>query len=245
MIDFILLAILACVTWFVSSDGPWGAAITFISVVFAGILAMNFFEPLAGFLTTNLMGDYAWQHRWDVIALLGLFALFVSLFRVMGEALLPTYADVNALVYELARWGFGLASGYVVMAIVLTSLHTAPLPREFLGFTAERQNFLSITAPDRQWLGWTQYVSETSFRRRGGVVFDGPYAPKNPLNPTDFHYWSSFPIRYAARRDQYYGGSSRRTTPSFSPSPAGGGTNSVPGSGPPGTAPPSGGTNAF
>ncbi len=236
MIDVLLLVILAAVTYSVASDGPWGAAITFVSVLLAGLLAMNFFEPLAIFFVKNFMNSYLWQFRWDIIALLGLFAIFVTGFRMLGEKLLPTYAEVNNLLFEFARWGFGLATGYVVMAIILTALHVAPLPRDFMGFTPERKNFFQISAPDRQWLAFTQYVSEKSLSRvnRFGIVpiFDGPSFPRNPSDPNSMQVWSSFPIRYADRREQLASGS--------------GGGAGAPSSAPPAAAPPSsgGGGNA-
>lgn len=210
MIDFLLLVIFGIVGYCVASDGPWNAAITFVSVVLAGLLAMNFYEPAAIFLTANVRGDYDWQHYWDVIALMGIFAVAVFLFRLMGERLLPTYAEVNSLAYDVTRWGLGAATGYTTMAIVLTALHVAPLPREFIGFTPERMNFFAMSAPDRQWLGLTQYISERalSTRDRSGSLrsFDSVAFPANPANATAMETWSSFPIRYAHRREAYYSG---------------------------------------
>ena len=216
MIDILCLAVVAGVTYMVASDGPWGAAITLISVLFAGLLAMNFFEPVANYLQTNVIGSFEWQSRWDVIALLGLFSLFVTLFKMMGETLLPTYAEVNTLLYEGGRWGFGLFSGYVVMAILLTALHVAPLPREFAGFTPERNNFFEVTAPDRQWLAFTQYVSEYGLRSRAAngttPIFDGPMFPRIPSDLGTNQVWSSFPMKYAARREMGGGGVPATTT---------------------------------
>lgn len=223
MIEVALLAVLAAVTYLVASDGPHGAAITFVGVLLSGLLAMNFFEPLSQFLAANIFSSYDWQHRWDIIALLGLFAGGVFGLRAIGEQLLPTYAELHTMVYEFARWGFALATGYVTMAILLTSLHVAPLPREFLGFVPERKNFFQIAAPDRQWLGFTQYVSEKSMRRvvNGSVrIFDGPIYPRIPTEPETAQVWSSFPIKYAQRRDQFASGTGP-TAPAAAP--AGGG----------------------
>lgn len=212
IIDIILLAILAVVTWCVASDGAWSAAFTFLSVLLAGLLAMNFFEPFAAFLENNVSSSPAWSARWDFIALVGLFAGFVFGLRFLTEYVAPTFMNVHPLVYEGGRWAFGLATGWLTMAILLTSLHTAPLPRtvtsasvdEFLGFQAERGNFFGF-APDRQWLGFTQYVSLTSMP--SGRVFDGPHFPAGDFTG----YWPSFPIRYATRREDL--------TTGFTPSP--------------------------
>lgn len=207
MINFLLIAVLVGVTYFVASEGPQGAAISLFAVLFAGLVAMNFFEPLAVFLTNNMLGTFEWQHRWDIVSFLGLFAAGVTAIRMLGDKLFPTYAEVLPLIYELSRWGLGFATGYVTMAILLTALHVAPLPREFLGFAPENQNFLSFAAPDRQWLAFTQYVSEKSLKTSGpvgaGRIFDGAEFPSNPAEEGTRRVWSSFPIRYASRREIY------------------------------------------
>jgi hypothetical protein len=215
MIDLLLLAVLGVVTWLVASDGPWNAAITFVASLLAGLFAMNYFEPLAGFLSSTLMSAYDWQNRSDIIALLGLFCLGVFVLRTIGEILLPTYAEVHGYVHQGAQWGFGFLTGMVVMAVVCVSLHVAPLPREYLGFTAERQNFFGME-PDRRWLAFTQYASEKSLRRSGGdglpVIFDGTRFPAIPGQGAD-EIWSSFPIKYAARRQQYASGGTASPQP--------------------------------
>lgn len=226
MIDILLLAIVAVVTWMVASDGPWGGAITFVSVLLSGLFAMNYFEPLAGFLGSTVLTSYDWQHRWDVIALLGLFSGGVFGLRMLGEFLLPTYAELHPLVYVFARWGFAVLTGYVVMAVICTSLHVAPLQREYLGFTAERRNFFGL-GPDRQFLALTQYASEKSLRKtqRDGspAIFDGVTFPSIPGDASTNQIWSSFPIRYAARRERFASGAASAVAPQAEPVEAPGG----------------------
>ncbi len=209
MIDIVLIAIVAGVTYFVAQEGPWGAAFTLFSVIIAGLVAMNFFEPLANALG-NTMG-FAWQTKVDIIALLGIFSLIVFLMRMGTDALMPTYVEVHGLLWDIGRWALGAATGYVVMAIALTALHTAPLPREFAGFTPERGNFFNM-APDRQWLAFVQYVSEKSFSAGTGQVFD--YSDETtPGTPPGWQF-ATFPIRYAHRREMSAGGGG------FAPAPA-------------------------
>jgi hypothetical protein len=210
MIDLLLIVVIAAVTWCVASEGPWGAASTFVSVILAGLLAMNFFEPLASMFPASL----EWQNRADVIALLGLFAAFVTGLRYALDYLMPTRIEVQPMAYDGARWGLGAATGYVTAAILLTALHTAPLPREFLGFRAERANLFDTVAPDRQWLAFTQHASEHIFTT--GNVFDGPRFEKYPGSGVSS--WSSFPIRYAERREKYASGGAVSTASNAPPS---------------------------
>lgn len=222
MIDFLLLAVFALVVWLVSTDGPWGAAITFVAVLLGGLIAMNFFEPVAAALASavSLGGD--WRYRWDIISFWVIFSLSVFGLRAIGEQLFPTYAELSAPVYQGGKWGFAGLTAYVFTAIVCTTLHMAPLPREFLGFTAESQNLFGIGV-DRHWLGFTQYASEKPLNqlRADGMptIFDGAVYPSNPTDGKTVQVWSSFPIRYGARRDQFASGAVAQSGPSISAPP--------------------------
>lgn len=214
MIDIALLAVVGAITWCVASEGAWGAVFMLFSVLFSGLVAMNFFEPFADFLENTISNSPDMHYRWDIIALVGLFVGGVLLLRTATEKLMPTLVLVHPLAYDATRWICGAATGYVTMAFLLTALHTAPLPREFIGFTPERQNLFNMAAPDRQWLGFTQYVSERVFPT--GNIFDGPrfavpggYQYPENLKPTSEDktpVWPSFAIRYAARRDELASG---------------------------------------
>ena len=82
---------------------------------------------------------------------------------------MPTYVEVQPLVYNIARWGLAAATGYIVVAVLMTSLHTAPLPR-FMGFDPGPGRKQFRPRPDIQWLALTQYVSEKSLSRLTGGI---------------------------------------------------------------------------
>jgi hypothetical protein len=217
MIDIVLLLIVALVTWNVAAEGAWGAAAVFLSVIFAGLVAMNFFEPLANLLESYLPTD--WAVRTDFISLLVLFGGGVFLLRMASERLVPNFIAVDSRLYDVCRFGFALMTGYVTMAFLLTALHTAPLPREFLGFTPERKNLFGFTAPDREWLGFVQFASEKSLQSsEKGRVFDGTrFDIEGHVN----QIWPTFIIRYASRRDAI--GPSAGSTSTVAPVTPGGG----------------------
>jgi hypothetical protein len=194
MIDFVLVAILAVVTYCVAADGAWSAGMTCLCTILAGILAMNFFEPLA---TALFPASGVWSVRADVISLVGLFVVFVLLLRLATEKMSPRFMHVQPMVHEIGRWACGFLTGYVTMAFLLTALHTAPFPREFAGFRPERMNLFGAAAPDRQWLGFNQWISERVLSK--GRIFDGR---REQLGTYPNTIWPSFPIRYATRREQ-------------------------------------------
>jgi hypothetical protein len=215
MIDVALLLILALVAWNVAAEGAWGAVAVFLSVLFSGLIAMDYFEPLADLLESALGTD--WAHRVDFIVLVGLFAAGAFALRYLSEWLVPNFIAVHGRVYDVCRWGFAVLTGYVTIAFLLTALHTAPLPREFLGFTPERNNFFGMLAPDRDWLGFVQYVSERSMpSSEEDRVFDGS---QFRLAYHENQIWPTFIIRYASRRENF--GTAAAAPPPVVP-PAGG-----------------------
>jgi hypothetical protein len=212
VIDVMLVAILGLVTWLLANEGAWTAILAFFAVVFGGLIAMNCFEPLAEIIGTK--GGWL-ETRADFLSFIGLFALFTFLIRMGLDNVAPTNLELPDIAYQASRWIFAFATGYITMAIVLTSLHTAPLPRNFMGFTPERTRYLFIgLSPDRQWLGFTQYVTEHIGRRQRirneHNQEELPYRNFDGLrfifpNGSQTEYLPTFIIRYASRRDQIGG----------------------------------------
>jgi len=209
LFGLILIGMMAVITWCVASEGAWGAALTFLCVLFAGLLTMNFFEPIAAFIEDkggNFLAPYA-----DLLAFVGLFAGLTFLGRLATDTIAPTDIELDGRVQQVVRWLLAGATAYTTVAILLTAVHTAPLPRKFIGFRPEADNLFEAAAPDRQWLGFVQYVSERVLTT--GRVFDGPRAT---FEGTEQRVWPSFPIRYATRRDDIASGTARKA-------PSGGG----------------------
>ena len=164
LFDLILIAVWGGVAYVVATEGAIGAVTTFFCALLGGLCAMNFFEPLAEVLDGPL------GERADVVALLGLFAAFVTGGRLACEQIAPRMLALPTAVYELLRWGGGAATGYVTMAVCLVAVHVSPLPREFLGFRPERANLFEVDAPDRRWLAFTRYVSTHALDRGDRLI---------------------------------------------------------------------------
>jgi hypothetical protein len=217
MIDFILLAVLVIVTWCVAAEGTWGAATVFLSVLFAGLITMNFFEPLAATIEASVPAMAAYS---DVLAFIGLFTALVFGLRAAGEYIMPTYAEVHGGLHNSFRWLLAAGTGYLVVAVLMTSLHTAPLPRSFFGFDPgpSRRTFFGM-GPDIQWLAFNQYISQRSL---SGRPFDAVAFELIPGQSTTLTTFSSFPIRYATRRSLLSTGGGVTTAAPPPGAPAGG-----------------------
>jgi hypothetical protein len=217
IIDALVLVVFGLVTWCVAGEGSWGAVVVFLCTFLSGVLAMNFFEPLAALIEGALPSDY--RAVADIIALMGLFTAFVFLTRIATEQFQPTYVAIFDWLHEPLRWLFGAATGYLMVAIVLIAVHVAPLPRDCFGFRAERANFLGIVATDRQWLGLVQWMSEKSLSGGSGGYFDGTLV-KFPNPEMKAEILSSFPIRYAQRRQRLFPRGFESAATTAPPSPA-------------------------
>jgi hypothetical protein len=204
--DLVCLAMVCWVSFRVSDEGAWGAAMVFFTVLFSGLIAMNTFEPLAEWLAIQVSDSETWQSRWDVISLLGLFGASVFIMRVVTERLAPARMPIPQLAEFPLRWLAAIATASVTLGVLLTSLHIAPLPRvvtkdeilEVAGFQPEREQFFGL-APDRQWLEFNQWLSQQALNRGDSSrLFDGPIYRSGGQSGR----WPSFPIRYADRRER-------------------------------------------
>ena len=74
------------VTYALASEGLWGAALMFFNLLFSGLLAFNFYEPLANLLAQNAapVSGYA-----DTLCLLGIFLVSLVILRVITESIAP------------------------------------------------------------------------------------------------------------------------------------------------------------
>lgn len=184
--------------------GAASAGVRLIGLLFAGLLAMNWFEPVSDALGGLTGGSAPLASYRDFGSLLILSAAFFLLIRAVTNRLLPANPPLPPMLETPGRWILGLAAGFVAAAFLLTAVHTFPGDRDFGGTfppePSERGGPLMKLAPDYRWLGFTQHVSEHIFRRPAGEdrVFDG--------RQVDFgdgaKRFATFPTRYAAWREQ-------------------------------------------
>ena len=193
IITLMLLAILAAVTGMLVREGLWRAILMFLNVLVAASVATAWFEPLAQFLDSKL-GSYG-----DLLDFLSIWLIFCAVLAILREAtdrLAPTKVEFPLLVERIGVGITAFMTGWVMVAFTATTLHTAPVPRDFVQPTPEARMFLGL-APDHKWLGWIHGSSLSGpFSRRRGS--------KNPEDVFDknlvFDLDADFILRYADRR---------------------------------------------
>jgi hypothetical protein len=129
-----------------------------VNVFLAGLVAFNFWEPLASELEKSLAGTFA-QGFEDWICLVGIFAITLTLLRVVTNAIAPNEPEIIPMVQQAASALCGLLAGYLVAGFLVCAMQTLPLPEDFLGFSVQvnqvggARRFLP---PDRVWLALMQ-----------------------------------------------------------------------------------------
>ncbi|MGA2616617.1 MAG: hypothetical protein ABSF26_03345 [Thermoguttaceae bacterium] len=171
LVALLLLMVFALCVGFLWAQGLWSNIILLVHVITAALLAMNFYEPLARWLTEKMPSYIV---MWDYLALWGLFGGLL----LVGRELTDRLSRVNVRFLQIVeRPGSILMSawiGWVMVGFTAVTLHTAPLARNFIfgGFQPDSAMFFGVLHPDRQWLAFTRRMSQGAYCRTEGDVFD-------------------------------------------------------------------------
>ena len=170
VIDLVMAFLILLLTYALSSEGLWGAALMFFNVVFGGLIAFNFYEPLARLIDSTGIG---WGFS-DTLSLLSIFCVSVMLMRMTTETLAPAMVRFPVAIYQAGRVFFALATSLVTMAILVLAFHAAPVHKKIFGAIDYKYKPPFGMGLDHQWLGFFQYTTGGIFARYGSGTRD-PY----------------------------------------------------------------------
>ena len=174
LFDLLMLLIAVAIVAFLYGEGIWSNTIILVNATLAGLLAMNFFEPLAGILDDLLPGL---RFASDFVCLWSTFIVSMLVLRIATDRISQVQVRFLKIAEQFGSPGVALLAAMVVVSFTVTTFHTAPLGTTFMwgGFDPERRMVLG-TAPDRAWLSFTHQVSAGSLHRldveEGAQVFD-------------------------------------------------------------------------
>ena len=181
VIDLIFAALILFMTYVVSSEGAWGAALLFFNVVFAGMISFNFYEPLAVLINSTGIG---WGFS-DTLSMMLIFCVALLLFRMITETIAPAQVRFPTPVYHATRLVFSLGTVLVTFSIILLAFHAAPVHKKIFGYiTYDRRPPFGL-ALDHQWLGFFQHTTGDIFARYG-VGSRDPYSSYGKVGGDQF-----------------------------------------------------------
>jgi hypothetical protein len=159
-LNLIIALLILGMTYALSSEGLWGACLMFFNVMFGGLIAFNFYEPLAKVFAENvpILSGLA-----DVVCLLGIFLVATFLLRLTTETLAPAMVRFPTPIYHLGRLLFGAACGLLTVAILLLGYETAPVHKKVFGVIDYKALVPFGFGIERQWLSFFQYTTGQVF----------------------------------------------------------------------------------
>jgi hypothetical protein len=155
MLAFFTVVIMLAVGYAFLGEGLFTAAVMFCNVIIAGLLAFNFFEPLADALDSAFAGSFLADYL-DLLCLIGIFSLVLGLLRMGTNNLAPQPVEYQGMVRSVGGALFGLMTGYLVAGFLVCALQTLPWHENFMGFDPRYesgQGLRRVLPPDRVWLG--------------------------------------------------------------------------------------------
>jgi hypothetical protein len=170
IIDLVISFLILLMTYVVSSEGLWGAALMFFNVLFGGLIAFNFYEPLARLIDSTGIG---WGFS-DALSLLLIFCVAVLFLRMTTETIAPAMVRFPPPLYHAGRLIFALGTALVAMSILILAFHVAPVHKKIFGAIDYKYKPPFGLGLDHQWLGFFQYTTGEVFARYGSGSRD-PY----------------------------------------------------------------------
>lgn len=190
----LLTVFLVAVIASLGREGLWSNLITLFNVLVAGMLATNFYDAAAAWLTSTLpvLGYFA-----DFACLWLIFAVSLGVFQAATQAVSKVRVKFIKQVDAAGSWLLAAWIGWVMVCFITMSLHTAPLARGFMwnGFRPEIEGKMYLgLAPDRKWLGLMHKISQEGFCR----LVKKEDLPKYAFDPE-----GRFIPMWAAKRSRY------------------------------------------
>jgi hypothetical protein len=133
MLIILTLGIMAAVAFVHLKEGLFTAATTCVNVFIAGMIAFNFFEPLAGMIGRAFFRTFLQGYE-DFLALIFLFAAALGLLRGAVNNLNDTIIELPPAAQQVGGGIFGLLTGYLVSGLLICAMETLPWGEHFLDF---------------------------------------------------------------------------------------------------------------
>lgn len=191
VINVVLLVIFVAAFASLMNNGLWSNMLMLMNVITAGLLATNYFEPVADWLDQQIP---SLTYLWDFIAIWLVFIVAMLALRSATDYMSTVRVKFLPPIDRAAGTILALWVSWVLLCFATATLHTAPLARNFLGGAFQpnpQDKMLWGLSPDRRWLAWVHRESQGSLCRLHEI---SPFDPQG-----------DFILRYGKRRETFEG----------------------------------------
>ena len=156
-------------------EGVLTAIANLVNICIAGVVAFEFFEPIAESLEETMRGTM-FAGLEDSLSLFLLFAPTLGLLRFLTINLAPQEVELQPLLQQVGAGAIALVSGYLLAGILVVFLQMLPLGEHFLDFQyqaeANGSKVRTFVPPDRVWLSIMNRAGSGPFSQNDAVTFD-------------------------------------------------------------------------
>jgi hypothetical protein len=129
-----------------------------VNVFIAGLVAFNFWEPIAAELDQSLHGTFVEGYE-DWICMIGLFCVTLTVLRLITNVIAANEPEVQPIVQQGGAAVCGALTGYLTAGFIICAMQTLPLSADFLGFNSKVEYVSGVRRflpSDRVWLALMQ-----------------------------------------------------------------------------------------
>ncbi|HTU89111.1 MAG TPA: CvpA family protein [Gemmataceae bacterium] len=189
LLGFVTVVIMLAGAYSFWRQGVLPAFAMMVNVLLAGLVAFNFFEPIADQLDSTLADTFLHGYE-DSFCLVALFSLTLLFLRWASNELIHTFILYHPILQQGGALLFGMLAGYLTAGFLICVAQTLPMDAHFLHFEARVDphspgaKIRRVMPPDRVWLALMHRASMTSFDWEGSTFDPG----------------GDFEMRYASER---------------------------------------------
>lgn len=164
IVDLVVGLLILGMTYALMCEGLWGAALMLFNALFAAMVALNCYEPLAQLIATNVsfLSGMA-----DAMCILVIFTVTLLIMRLITENLAPSMVRFPMPLYHLGRIVFALGGSLVTTGILLIALDASPVQKRIFGAMDYKYQPFFKTRLDKEVLAFFQYSTGQIFTRQG------------------------------------------------------------------------------
>jgi hypothetical protein len=201
ILGFLTILIMTAVTYAFWREGLLTACTMCINVFLAGLIAFNFFEPLADVLDPMFAENFLHGYE-DALCLMLLFGFTLGILRLLTNTIAAFDLEFPPVLLRAGGVVFGLATGYLASGFIVCVFQTLPWHENFMGFDPKivpsSQSARSILPPDRVWLALMQRAGAYTFANSVDEDVRDPGTPYERY--VTFDKYATFELRYALYR---------------------------------------------
>jgi uncharacterized membrane protein required for colicin V production len=195
LLGFLTILIMLITSYALMREGLLTAFTMCCNVLLAGLVAFNFWEPLADLIDPGFAGSAMHGYE-DALCLFLLFFATLLLLRWATNQLANRVLELHMALQHGGGVFFGLATGYLLAGFLLCVLQTLPWHQKFMNFDPEYKasdpNAMvrRFLPPDRAWLALMHQLSTGRLQ----------WGEDRPNRPSTFDLDGNFELRYARYR---------------------------------------------